>query len=89
MAGCGARCLDLNAGRGMLAVVDERNEVHVYEVATRQLLWSAEGATSAAWNSQFDDMLSYSGNGFLCIKTADFPVHRQKLQVLPTSLCCR
>lgn len=27
-----------------------------------------------------EDMLCYSGSGMLNIKTADFPVHRQKLQ---------
>jgi len=27
-----------------------------------------------------EDMLCYSGNGMLNIKTADFPVHRKKLQ---------
>lgn len=33
-----------------------------------------------SWNAEFDDMLCYSGNGMLSIKTADFPVHQQKLQ---------
>ena len=77
-----ARCLDLSASNRMVAVVDESFEVHVYNLATRERIWSAQGATSAAWNAQFEDMLSYSGNGYLCTKTGDRPLHRQKFQVL-------
>jgi intraflagellar transport protein 122 len=33
-----------------------------------------------AWNSHFEDMLCYSGNGQLVIKTGDFPLHVQKMQ---------
>eukprot|EP01018_Ginkgo_biloba_P026098 Gb_02615 [translate_table: standard] len=37
-------------------------------------------ASSVAWNTEMESMLCYSGNGMLNIKTADFPVHVQKLQ---------
>ncbi len=82
--GCGGitRCLDVSASQKMVAVVDDANELHVYELATRKVLWTAEGATSAAWNTQFNDMLCYSGSGLLCSKTADFAVQRQKFQVM-------
>ena len=33
-----------------------------------------------AWNTQNEDMLCYSGNGFLSIKAGNFPAHQQKLQ---------
>ena len=33
-----------------------------------------------AWNSDFEDMFCFSGNGMLSIKTGDFPLHQQKLQ---------
>ncbi len=72
-----------------MAVVDDANELHVYDLATRKVLWTAEGATSASWNTQFDDMLCYSGNGNLCIKTADFAVQRPKFQVMGTLLPIR
>lgn len=32
-----------------------------------------------AWNTQFEDMLAFSGNNSLAIKVLDFPAHRQKL----------
>ncbi|CAL8469254.1 g8795 [Coccomyxa elongata] len=75
------RCLDVSASQKMVAVVDDANDLHVYELATRKVVWTAEGATSAAWNTQFDDMLCYSGSGLLCSKTADFAVQCQKFQV--------
>jgi intraflagellar transport protein 122 len=33
-----------------------------------------------AWNTEFEDMFCYSGNGQLSIKTGDFALHQQKLQ---------
>lgn len=33
-----------------------------------------------AWNSDMDDMLCWSGNGTLCIRTGDFPPSEQKMQ---------
>ena len=81
-----ARCLDVSASNRMVAVVDESFEVHVYELSTGKRMWSAQGATSVAWNAQFEDMLSYSGNGYLCTKSADLPVHRQEFQVLPYNI---
>lgn len=37
-------------------------------------------ANSVAWNTQCEDMLCFSGNGYLNIKASNFPVHQQKLQ---------
>ena len=33
-----------------------------------------------AWNTQCEDMLCFSGGGYLNIKASTFPVHQQKLQ---------
>lgn len=33
-----------------------------------------------AWNTQCEDMLCFSGGGYLSIKASTFPVHQQKLQ---------
>lgn len=32
-----------------------------------------------AWNTEYEDMLAFSGCGQVHIKTADFPLFRQKL----------
>ncbi|KAJ4933969.1 hypothetical protein JOQ06_006777 [Pogonophryne albipinna] len=37
-------------------------------------------ANSVAWNTQCEDMLCFSGNGYLNIKASNFPVHQQKMQ---------
>lgn len=76
------RCLDLSASRQKLAVVDENSRVFVYDLNTKEVIFeeSSNNANSVAWNSEFEDMFCYSGNGQLSIKTGDFPIHRQSLQ---------
>ncbi|CAD7929537.1 unnamed protein product [Amoebophrya sp. A120] len=44
-----------------------------------ELLYTEPGANSVAWNSEMEDMLAYSGNNNLSIKTGTFPPHVQKL----------
>jgi intraflagellar transport protein 122 len=45
----------------------------------QEVLYEERGGNSVAWNSQFEDMLCFSGSNQLAIKTADFPVHEQKM----------
>ncbi|BFZ08413.1 hypothetical protein BsWGS_11452 [Bradybaena similaris] len=74
------RCLDLSATRNRLAVVDDQSTLLVYDLITKELLFQERTAISVAWNSQYEDMLCFSGNGMLNIKAGNFPVHQQKLQ---------
>ncbi|XP_022096034.1 intraflagellar transport protein 122 homolog isoform X1 [Acanthaster planci] len=74
------RCLDISCSRIKLAVVDEHNTCLVYDVNTKELLFQEPNANSVAWNTQYEDMLCFSGNGMLNIKASNFPVHQQKLQ---------
>ncbi|KAL3157461.1 hypothetical protein ABBQ32_011928 [Trebouxia sp. C0010 RCD-2024] len=74
------RCLDLSSSRGKLAVVDDNNTVQVYSMQTKALLSQDSNANSVAWNTEFEDMLCFSGSGKLSTKTADFPLHQQKMQ---------
>ncbi|XP_065186273.1 intraflagellar transport protein 122 homolog [Sycon ciliatum] len=74
------RCLDINANHTKVAVVDESNLLQVYNLSDNKLLFQEPGAASVSWNTQNEDMLCYSGNGVLLIKTANFPPHQQKLQ---------
>ena len=74
------RCLDLSFSRNKLAVVDENAAVVVYDLNTKAMTYEDKNANSVAWNSEFEDMFCYSGNGQLSIKTGDFAVHQQKLQ---------
>lgn len=74
------RCLDMSASRTKLAVVDEHNTCLVYDLNTKDLLFQEPNANSVAWNTHYEDMLCFSGNGLLNIKASNFPVHQQKLQ---------
>jgi len=74
------RCLDLSCRRKKLAVVDETSNLLVYDLDTQALLYQEPNANSVAWNTEMEDMLAYSGNNMLCIKTGQFPPHMQKLQ---------
>ncbi|XP_017740498.1 PREDICTED: intraflagellar transport protein 122 homolog [Rhinopithecus bieti] len=82
------RCLDMSASRKKLAVVDENDTCLVYDIDTKELLFripivpvpQEPNANSVAWNTQCEDMLCFSGGGYLNIKASTFPVHRQKFQ---------
>jgi intraflagellar transport protein 122 len=74
------RCLDLSSSRNKLAVVDENSKVYIYDLLTQQVLFEENNANSVAWNTDMEDMFCYSGGGQLCIKTGDFPIHKQALQ---------
>ncbi|XP_030657963.1 intraflagellar transport protein 122 homolog [Nomascus leucogenys] len=70
----------MSASRKKLAVVDENDTCLVYDIDTKELLFQEPNANSVAWNTQCEDMLCFSGGGYLNIKASTFPVHRQKLQ---------
>uniref|UniRef100_A0A3B4AJR2 Intraflagellar transport protein 122 homolog n=1 Tax=Periophthalmus magnuspinnatus TaxID=409849 RepID=A0A3B4AJR2_9GOBI len=74
------RCLDMSSSRNKLAVVDEHNTLLVYDINNKELLFQEPNANSVAWNTQCEDMLCFSGNGYLNIKASNFPVHQQKMQ---------
>ncbi|KAJ7520920.1 hypothetical protein O6H91_19G029500 [Diphasiastrum complanatum] len=74
------RCLDLSSRRSQLAIVDESSILLIYNLQIKEISFEERFASSVAWNTEFEDMFCYSGNGNLNIKTADFPVHSQKLQ---------
>ena len=74
------RCLDLSASRRKIAVVDDQGNLSVHDLSTQDVLFQEKDATSVAWNTEMEDMLCFSGNGMLSIKTGSFPVHQQKMQ---------
>ncbi len=51
----------------------------VYDLGSKELLYQEPNANSVAWNTQFEDLLCFSGNNTLSIKAADFPSHQQKM----------
>lgn len=75
------KCLDISASRQKLAVVDDNQTLFVYDIKTGNLLFQEHKANSIAWNSCYEDMLAYSGEGNLSNLVANFPPHKQRLQV--------
>jgi intraflagellar transport protein 122 len=75
------RCLDISANRQKIAVVDENQTLFVYNIKTGYLLFQEPKANSVAWNTCYEDMLAYSGDGNLSIVVSNFPPHKQRLQV--------
>ena len=64
--------------RGKIAVVDDSSVVTVYDLKSGKVLFAEPHASSVAWNAELDDMLCFSGEGTLSIKTANFPLHQQR-----------
>jgi hypothetical protein len=42
-------------------VVDEHAMMLVYDIDSKQLLYSENNANSVAWNTEMEDMLAFSG----------------------------
>ncbi|CAH2103760.1 unnamed protein product [Euphydryas editha] len=73
------RCLDVNASRSRLAVVDESSVCRVYSLPNGELIYTEENVTSVSWNSWCDELVCLSGGGLLSIKAAHFPAATQPL----------
>lgn len=53
--------LSLAASRRKLAVVDENSNCLVYDLDSKELLFTESNANSVAWNTEAEDMLCFSG----------------------------
>ena len=74
------RCLDISSSRKKIAIVDDSSNCYVYDIDSKELLFREPNADSVAWNTEMEDMLCFSGNGMLSIKTGSYPTHHQKLK---------
>lgn len=64
----GIRCLDISQRKQKLAVVDESGLCQVFNTKTGELFFQEANANSVAFNTLYEDMLSFSGNNNLSIK---------------------
>eukprot|EP00916_Digyalum_oweni_P016091 GHVL01026411.1.p1 GENE.GHVL01026411.1~~GHVL01026411.1.p1 ORF type:complete len:1233 (+),score=214.75 GHVL01026411.1:33-3731(+) len=74
------RCVDLSRSRTKLALVDEQSNLLVFETRSKRLLYQEPNATSVAWNTGMEDMLAFSGNNVLKIKTGNYAPFEYKLE---------
>uniref|UniRef100_A0A183IWB8 Intraflagellar transport protein 122 homolog n=1 Tax=Soboliphyme baturini TaxID=241478 RepID=A0A183IWB8_9BILA len=73
------RCVDLSLHRRKVAVVDEKNICFVYDIKSKELLYEEPNVTSIAWNIQHEDILCFSGNDTLRVKSRDYKVYSQPM----------
>lgn len=73
------KCVDLNSNREKVAVVDDFKNMFIYDSITKKLLHQETNAETVSWNLEMDDMLAYTGEGQLYIKTGDLPPSSQRM----------
>lgn len=73
------RCVALSLYRTKLAIVDDNDNLLVHDLKTQQLVFQQTQVTAVAFNSEMEDMIAYSGENNLSIKTGTFPPAVQKM----------
>lgn len=72
------RCLDTSVSKRMVAVVDASTKLTVFDTATGEVAWTADGALAVAFNSQMEESCAYSTRNELALKVGEFPESRQR-----------
>ncbi|KYK67077.1 WD domain, G-beta repeat-containing protein [Toxoplasma gondii TgCatPRC2] len=75
-------CLDISLQRTKLAAVDSTQRLTVYDLATKEVLYTESNVTSVAWNLVMDDMLAYTGNNTLSVRHGTLKPRSQRVQGL-------
>jgi len=73
------KSVDINASREKVAVVNDFQNMFIYDSVTKKLLHQETNAESVCWNLEMDEMLAYTGEGHLFIKTGDLPPSTQRM----------
>ncbi|CAI2371085.1 unnamed protein product [Moneuplotes crassus] len=73
------KSVDINANREKVAVVDEFNNLFIYDSISKKLLHQETNVESVSWNLEMDEMLAYTGDGQLYIKTGDLSPSSQRM----------
>ncbi|ESL10984.1 hypothetical protein TRSC58_01275 [Trypanosoma rangeli SC58] len=75
------RCLDFSCMRGKLAVVDDNELLQVFDLRNQnEVLFTETGVLAVVWNTEYDDMITYTTTGnILNIKTGFLPPYQQKM----------
>lgn len=63
---------DMSLMRKYLAIVDNQRGFYIYDLKTKEVLTSQLKIDYCAFNSEFDDMYAFSGDGLLFAKTLDY-----------------
>jgi intraflagellar transport protein 122 len=69
----------MNKNRDKIAVIDINNNLTVWELENKKQIHSEMNVNSVSWNSEFNDLLAYSGGGMVFVKCGEFSASFQKM----------
>jgi intraflagellar transport protein 122 len=73
------KCVDISLYKQRVAFVDENSNLSVFDLKKQEIIFKDTGVMTVAYNSEIEDLLAYSGQGKLSIKTENFPAAVQNL----------
>ena len=73
------RCLDISVNRKKLAIVDDNYDILVIDIQSKTIFWKEGKAKSVAFNSEVDEMICYSYEGNIFIRTSTFTPVSEKM----------
>jgi len=71
--------VDISADKTKIVLIDEHQSMFVHDIKTQQIVFKEVKVKSAAWNLEMDDMLAYTSQDTLFIKTREAMPSQQKL----------
>ena len=73
------KLVDISADKTKIVLIDEHSSMFVHDVKSQQIVFKETKVKSAAWNLEMDDMLAYTSDDTLFIKTREAAPSQQKL----------
>lgn len=74
------KCVDISLYKQKVAIVDEKSNLIVFDLKKQEAVFKDVDVVTVAYNSEIEELLSYSGHGKLSTKTENFPPAVQNLQ---------
>jgi intraflagellar transport protein 122 len=71
---------NLSLNKRNLAFVDDNKNLTVLDTQTKEIYFTEMNVSSCAFNSDFNDMLAYSGNDMIFIKCSNHQALMQKMK---------
>ena len=73
------KCVDISLYKQKIALVDEKSNLLVFDLKTQETVFKDTNVISAAYNFEMEDLLAYSSNGTISIRTSNFPPVTQNM----------
>ncbi|OMJ73010.1 hypothetical protein SteCoe_28414 [Stentor coeruleus] len=73
------KCVDISLYKQKISIVDEKSNLIIFDLKKQEMVFKDSNAVTVAYNSEMEDLLAYSGNGIISIRTESFPPSTQNL----------